>query len=56
MTSATPYRSDSTPEESIPLRILVQLIVFWGIAAVDEVAGTDNSVWAIPLSLSLIHI
>jgi transglutaminase-like putative cysteine protease len=50
MTSATPYRSDSTPEESIPLRILVQLIVFWGIAAVDEVAGTDNSVWAIPLS------
>jgi len=37
-------------EESIPLRVLVQLIVFIGIAAVDEVASTNNSFWAIPLS------
>ncbi len=50
MTSATVQRHSFQVEESIPLRILVQLIVFWGIAAVDEVASTNNSVWAIPLS------
>ncbi|MEE3718610.1 transglutaminaseTgpA domain-containing protein [Tumidithrix elongata RA019] len=37
-------------EESIPLRVLVQLLVFVGIAAVDVVASTENSIWAIPLS------
>lgn len=42
--------SANTPEESIPLRILVQLIVFAGIGAMDTVASTDHSVWAIPLS------
>jgi transglutaminase-like putative cysteine protease len=41
---------DNTPEESIPLRILVQLIVFVGIGAMDAVASTDHSIWAIPLS------
>jgi transglutaminase-like putative cysteine protease len=53
MTVAQPAPSDRhgfIAEESIPLRILVQLIVFIGIAAVDEVASTDNSLWAIPLS------
>jgi protein-glutamine gamma-glutamyltransferase len=37
-------------EESIPLRLLVQLLVFIGIAATDVAATTNNSVWAIPLS------
>ncbi|AFY73786.1 transglutaminase-like enzyme, predicted cysteine protease [Synechococcus sp. PCC 7502] len=37
-------------EESIPLRILVQILVFIGIAASDVAAGTNNSVWGIPLS------
>ncbi len=37
-------------EESIPLRILVQLLVFIGIAATDVAASTNNSVWSIPLS------
>jgi len=37
-------------EESIPLRILVQVLVFIGIAASDVAAGTNNSVWGIPLS------
>jgi hypothetical protein len=53
MTVAQPAPSDRhgfIAEESIPLRILVQLIVFIGIAAVDEVASTNNSLWAIPLS------
>ncbi len=37
-------------EESIPLRILVQLLVFIGIAATDVAADTNNSIWGIPLS------
>ncbi len=37
-------------EESIPLRILVQLLVFVGIGATDAAASTTNSLWAIPLS------
>jgi protein-glutamine gamma-glutamyltransferase len=37
-------------EESIPLRVLVQLLVFVGIAATDVAASTENSFWAIPLS------
>lgn len=37
-------------EESIPLRILVQVLVFIGIAASDVAAGTNNSAWGIPLS------
>jgi protein-glutamine gamma-glutamyltransferase len=37
-------------EESIPLRVLVQLLVFIGIAATDVAASTNNSAWAIPLS------
>ncbi|MFN3926925.1 MAG: DUF3488 and DUF4129 domain-containing transglutaminase family protein [Pseudanabaenaceae cyanobacterium] len=43
-------RSEWQTEESIPLRVLVQLVVFAGIASVDIVAGTAYSVWAIPLS------
>jgi len=39
-----------TTEESIPLRILVQLLVFVGIAATDVAASTNNSLWGIPLS------
>ncbi len=39
-------------EESIPLRILVQALVLVGIAATDAVAGTRNSLWAIPLSVA----
>jgi len=37
-------------EESIPLRILVQILVFIGIAASDVAADTNNSAWGIPLS------
>ncbi|AFY70465.1 transglutaminase domain-containing protein [Thalassoporum mexicanum PCC 7367] len=37
-------------EESIPLRVMVQLLVFIGIAATDLAAGINNSIWAIPLS------
>lgn len=37
-------------EESIPLRILVQVLVFIGIGAADMAASTNNSSWAIPLS------
>ena len=37
-------------EESIPLRILVQILVCIGIAASDVAADTNNSAWAIPLS------
>jgi protein-glutamine gamma-glutamyltransferase len=37
-------------EESIPLRVMVQLLVFVGIAASDVAASTNNSVWAIPFS------
>jgi transglutaminase-like putative cysteine protease len=37
-------------EESIPFRVLVQLLVFIGIIATDVAAGITNSFWAIPLS------
>ncbi|WP_019500719.1 DUF3488 and DUF4129 domain-containing transglutaminase family protein [Pseudanabaena sp. PCC 6802] len=37
-------------EESIPLRVMVQLLVFVGIAASDVAGNTNNSVWAIPFS------
>jgi transglutaminase-like putative cysteine protease len=37
-------------EDSIPLRVLVQIFVFISIGAVDAVANSNNSVWAIPLS------
>lgn len=37
-------------EESIPLRVLVQILVFIGIAASDVAADTNNSAWGIPLS------
>ena len=37
-------------EDSIPLRVLVQIFVFISIGAMDSVASTSNSIWAIPLS------
>ncbi len=37
-------------EDSIPLRVLVQIFVFISIGAMDAIASTSNSVWAIPLS------
>ena len=37
-------------EDSIPLRVLVQIFVFISIGAVDAVGSSSNSVWAIPLS------
>jgi len=37
-------------EESIPLRVLVQILVFVGIGATDIAASTNNSAWSIPLS------
>ncbi len=37
-------------EDSIPLRVLVQIFVFISIGAVDAAASTGNSAWAIPLS------
>lgn len=37
-------------EDSIPLRVLVQIFVFISIGAMDAVASTSNSAWAIPLS------
>lgn len=37
-------------EDSIPLRVLVQIFVFISIGAMDSVASTNNSFWAIPLS------
>ena len=37
-------------EDSIPLRVLVQIFVFISIGAVDAVASSANSAWAIPLS------
>ena len=37
-------------EDSIPLRVLVQIFVFISIGAIDAVAGSGNSAWAIPLS------
>ncbi|NJK59160.1 MAG: DUF4129 domain-containing protein [Oscillatoriales cyanobacterium SM2_1_8] len=38
------------PEESILLRVLVQLLVFIGIAATDVAASQTFSLWAVPLS------
>jgi len=38
-------------EESIPLRILVQLLVAVGIIATDLAAGTTFSIWTIPVSV-----
>jgi len=40
-------------EESIPLRILVQLLVAVGIIATDLAAGTTFSFWTIPVSISV---
>jgi transglutaminase-like putative cysteine protease len=37
-------------EDSIPLRVLVQIFVFISIGAMDSVASQGNSAWAIPLS------
>jgi len=37
-------------EDSIPLRVMVQIFVFISIGAIDAVASTNNSIWAIPLS------
>ncbi|MBD2188979.1 transglutaminase TgpA family protein [Pseudanabaena mucicola] len=37
-------------EDSIPLRVLVQVFVFISIGAMDTIASSSNSVWAIPLS------
>lgn len=37
-------------EDSIPLRVLVQIFVFISIGAMDAIASTSNSAWAIPLS------
>ncbi|OIP70081.1 MAG: transglutaminase [Oscillatoriales cyanobacterium CG2_30_44_21] len=37
-------------EDSIPLRVLVQVFVFISIGAVDAIAASSNSAWAIPLS------
>lgn len=39
-------------EESLLLRILVQLMVLVGIVATDVAASTQMSVWAIPLSIA----
>ncbi len=37
-------------EESIPLRVLVQILVFIAIGATDQTAEKSYSLWAIPLS------
>ncbi|MCA6471918.1 MAG: transglutaminase, partial [Chitinophagaceae bacterium] len=37
-------------EDSIPLRVLVQIFVFISIGAMDSVSSSGNSAWAIPLS------
>ncbi|NUN66065.1 DUF3488 domain-containing protein [Pseudanabaena biceps] len=37
-------------EDSIPLRVLVQVFVFISIGAVDAIASSSNSLWAIPIS------
>jgi len=42
--------SAEAPEESILLRVLVQLLVFIGIAATDVAASQTFSLWAVPLS------
>ncbi len=55
--STTDPKSDSShfsnsnqPEDSLLLRVLVQVLVFVSIGTVDIVASTNNSWWAIPLS------
>jgi len=45
-----PTPSPTPAEESIPLRILVQLLVAVGIFATDLAADTFHSAWAIPIS------
>ncbi|MDY6785378.1 MAG: transglutaminaseTgpA domain-containing protein [Cyanobacteriota bacterium] len=42
----------STTEESLLLRTMVQTLVAVGIVATDVAAGTQTSLWAIPLSLA----
>ena len=37
-------------EESLPLRVAVQILVAIGIIATDLAAGTQTSLWAVPLS------
>lgn len=39
-------------EDSIPLRVLAQAMVIVGILATDLAAGTQLSVWAVPLSIA----
>jgi protein-glutamine gamma-glutamyltransferase len=41
----------TSPEESLLLRILVQLMVVVGIVATDIAAETQMSLWAVPLSI-----
>ena len=41
----------TSPEESLLLRVLVQLMVVVGIIATDVAAETNLSLWAIPLSI-----
>ena len=41
----------TSPEESLLLRVLVQLMVVIGIIATDVAAETNLSLWAIPLSI-----
>ncbi|ERN41050.1 transglutaminase-like enzyme, putative cysteine protease [Rubidibacter lacunae KORDI 51-2] len=38
------------PEESIPLRVMVQVLVAIGIGATDLAAGTSTALWAVPAS------
>ena len=44
-------KTKTSPEESLLLRILVQLMVVVGILATDIAAETQLSLWAIPLSV-----
>ena len=39
------------PEDSVTLRVLVQLLVIVGMVATDVAAGTQISLWAVPLSI-----
>ena len=39
------------PEDSVTLRVLVQLLVIVGMVATDVAAGTLISLWAVPLSI-----
>lgn len=48
----TTSRPPREVEESWPLRLTVQILVIVGILATDVAAGTQNSIWAIPLSLA----